>query len=252
MKKPSFYKGTIISFIIMLAWSAISLPITAMYASQYPPQHGENAIHEWVYYNFSSAIIIVVIVVMILFVIAGTCAVRAENKQSKWYWEHRKDAITKVKLRKVNHRKPTADDLVRPQHLDIYLYEFQVTYDGTVSTELTIRGDDPDLDMLMSKVSNTNLLRDTHIVKTQIIAVNNTTITDTKQGISIGRAILGGMVGGGVGAVIGGLSGTARSTTTPGTNTFTFLVFYDDRAPATEQVVENSERFKFLITKIEA
>ena len=245
MKRPSFYKGVIISGAFFIAWMGMIIPLT-IYATQFPPQ---NEIHRWVYFNRGSAIAAFMAVWVFLGFVMILCAGRAESKKSKWYWEHRKGAITEATLRKVNHRRATANDLTNPD--PTALYEFRVVYSGQTSASLELRGNDPDIDKVLRKVGNKRLLRDTHITKAQIIAVNNTTVTDTKQGISIGRAILGGMVAGEVGAVLGGLSGKSHAVSSPGTNTFTFLVFYDNKAPETEKVLETSDRFKFLITKLE-
>ena len=176
----------------------------------------------------------------------------AYTKENKWYWENKRDEIKAIKLKAVGlNREPQWSDLDVPRDGKTRI-RFSADYQGKIGwRNHEIQSDDPGLDFLIEKIENPKLLSDRHITKTKIIAVNNSTVTYTNGGISIGGALIGGILAGDVGALLGGLTGSKTSQTKNGENFFTFLVCYDDRSPETEKVKESTPRFKFLITKLE-
>lgn len=175
---------------------------------------------------------------------------KEEKVEGQWYWSTYKDHVVKTKLNWVGGKKPTANDLDNPKYST--KFEFSVIYDCDVKWhEVEVDGGDPDIQLLIDKITNFKLSQDRHIRKTQILAVNNDQIVDTQQRVSIAKALIGGLIAGEAGFIIGGLSGSSTSIVRNGPNTYTFLVVYDDRPPVTETATEGSKRFQFLITKLE-
>lgn len=176
----------------------------------------------------------------------------AYKKENQWYWEHYKNRIASVKVKAIgiNH-KSQLNDLNFPRD-GKQIIKFSADYQGKIGwKDIELKSDDPDLDFLLDKIDNPKLVSDKHITKTKVLAVNNDTVTYTNGGISIGGAVIGGLIAGDVGAILGGLSGSKYSQTQNGENIYTFLVCYDDRPPETEKVKESDRRFKFLISKFD-
>ena len=90
---------------------------------------------------------------------------------------------------------------------------------------------------------------DKHIKKTRLLAVNGVEYVTEKGALS--GAIVGHMLAGNIGALLGAMS--ARQVHTD--NEFIFLVLYDDGKKGakkeTEKVLQSSERFRFLVSKLE-
>lgn len=185
---------------------------------------------------------------IVMFAVTVITDIRASKQESKWYWENRKEEIVKTRLNYVNGNKPTVEDVqtIKPNTK----YRFNVFYKGR-NCDTEVDSSDPDLHLLLDKMTNYKLNNDRHITKTQILAVNNNQIIDTQQRASIGKALLGGLIAGEAGFILGGLSGSSTSVVRNGPNRYTFLVVYDDRAPVTETETEGSKRFQFLLTKLE-
>ncbi len=89
-------------------------------------------------------------------------------------------------------------------------------------------------------------LKDDHITRTKIIAVNETDPTPSTLKAAA-RAAVGGFIAGDAGAAYGALTTKGK----PVRNIYTFLVYYDNRKdPAIEKVIENSARFQTPIKKL--
>lgn len=235
MKKPMFHvKSWILSIIAICLWGLAILPYFIK-NSNFPQ------LPEWLPPVFG-------ILGLVLIGIAFASNSGELDRESKWYWENRKDEIESTRLSSVNNKKPTVEDLqnIEPGKK----YQFRVSYKDKVC-DLEVDSGDPDLHLLLDKMTNYKLNNDRHITKTQILAVNNNQIIDTQQRASIGKALLGGLIAGEAGFILGGLSGSSTSVVRNGPNRYTFLVVYDDRAPVTETETEGSKRFQFLLSKLE-
>lgn len=199
----------------------------------------------WPYAKYIMGLGLVIGIVGLILFITGAF------KGQKWEWEQYHSFATSAKLMSVEGRKPVVTDLC-PDISKHIPYDFSLVDCGEHGQMNGILySDDPTLPALLDVISNKDLLKDKHITKTKIMAVNNDAVTYTSGGISVGGALIGGILAGDVGALLGGLTGSKTSQTRNGENIFTFLVVYDDRPPETEKVKESSQRFKFFITKLE-
>lgn len=235
MKKPNFYAWLILPAVLLLGYIT-ALPLVTKWLTEQS--------------NLSTAAsaLAFVIPIVICFLIAMIIAGRAEKKTSEWVRMYGIDEVTKVKLLTVDRHRPTGNDLTNPHGT----YRFMGFYKGSSKVTIECRPGDPEFQALIAKIAGSRAERDTHITQTQIIAVNNNTFTDTRQRISITKALIGGMLAGEAGFILGGASGGSRSVSRPGENIYTFVVFYDDAPPVTEKVKESEQRFKYLVSKLKA
>lgn len=195
-------------------------------------------------------IVLVIGMALYLFVPLGMIGIidKKGNNYSEWLWENRKDDVQKATILLALSKK--LDDLLTPSDKR---YTFHVTFKDNGTHDVTLKAGDADMPFMISKLVDCPQVRDAHIKKTVIIAVNNQQITDTQQRISIAGALVGGLIAGAPGAMLGGLRGSTSYTyDKPGSNYYTFLIVFDDGRPnETERVQEVSSRFKFLITKLD-
>ncbi len=235
MKKPNYYVGLIVVLALVVAYIPASMPLTQWLVEKSR-------------LNTAYATVIWIAPVLVLFLIAMIVVARAEKKTSEWVRRYGINEVTKVKLLTVNRRRPTGDDLLHPNGV----YRFTGLYQGSSKVTIECRPGDPEFQQLIVKISGSKAERDTHITRTQIIAVNNDAFMNTRQRISITKALIGGMLAGEAGFILGGASGSSRSFSRPGENIYTFVVFYDDTSPETEKVKESDPRFKYLVSKLKA
>ena len=235
MKKPNFYAG----MIVMLSLLVVILPFGSLFIKW----ASENT-------RMSTTEIFAIFMapILIFFIAAMVFAARAESKTSEWVRRHGINEVTKVKLLTVDRHRSTGNDLTNPHGV----YRFTGLYQGSSKVTIECKPGDPEFDVLIGKITGSKAERDTHITQTQIIAVNNDTFTDTRQRISVTKALIGGLLAGEAGFILGGASGGSRSVSRPGENTYTFVVFYDDTSPNTEKVKESDPRFKYLVSKLKA
>lgn len=249
-KKPFFYGWAtllLILFVVALIALGMFIAYTAdvrnLYSAQTPLQkHIANHVRDY------RGLGIVAVIVLFIWGIASTF--KAQRKSERWDWDNRRDTLSYAKLVKVGDHKPTYADMTTS--LEVRRdFKLKLKYGDGYEKIVRLPSDVPGMREVLHRPENEYLWIDKHITKTQIIAVNSTAITTTEQRVSIGKALIGGLLAGEAGFVLGGLSGRSYSTTNPGENAFTFLVFYDNKSPSTEKVKENTERFKFLISKME-
>ena len=234
MKKPNFYAGVFVCLGLLM----IYIPVTGLF---YQP------VLRYTRFDTTKTVLLLMCPVLLLFIIAGVLGGRADKKNREWIINYGLKDVTEVKLVSVNGRKPNGDDLTHPSGI----YKF-VVWHGMSNATIKCYPSDPGFHELLGKISGSKAQRDTHITKTQIIAVNNNTFTDTKQRISITKALIGGLLAGEAGFILGGASGGSRSVSRPGENIYTFLVFYNDSPPQTEHVKESDQRFTYLVSKLNA
>lgn len=161
------------------------------------------------------------------------------------------EEIQRAVLLSVSGHKPTYDDMTTARAIK-RPFKFHIVTVNNHEYDKMVYSDDPALDSILEKTKNMReIMKDKHITKTRIIAVNNETVT-SNSGSVIGRAAIGMMVAGEVGAVVGAMSAGGKKTTASGENTYTFVLMFDDRPPETEKVKETDKRFQFLISKLEA
>ena len=102
---------------------------------------------------------------------------------------------------------------------------------------------------LMTIAEYKQSLKDDHIKRTKIIAVNGIEKSVTKGALA--RGIIGGFIAGAPGAALGAL--TANTETRTVKNVYTFLVYYDNKFnPVVEKVTEGTSRFQTLVNKLES
>ena len=235
MKKPNFYKKAI-------AWIIITLFTFLLCGGLLGP---------WLQSKTGMSIGLAALIGYTPLVVVGYITLnsleKASTKSLEWVRNHGLKQADSVVLKSVDGRKPIETDFRNPDPDAKYLFEVQ---HGLTFLPVTFSPKDPEFQDLMRKTAGSRLARDSHILRTQIIAVNNKTFTDTRQRISITKALIGGLIAGEAGFILGGASGRSRSVTRQGENQYTFVVYYDDVPPETEKVYESSKRFKYLISKL--
>ena len=200
MKKPNFYAGMFICIGLLM----IYLPASALL---YQP------VMRLMRFDTTRTVLLLMCPALLLFIMAAVLAGQADKKSREWIVKYGLKDVTQVKLVSVNGRKPNGNDLTHP----VGIYKF-VVWHGISSATIKCAPGDPAFQELISKISGSKAQRDTHITKTQIIAVNNNTFTDTKQRISVTKALIGGLLAGEAGFILGGASGGSRSVSRPGEN----------------------------------
>jgi len=234
LKKPNYYKGAF-GWLVIVFVSFLAGPLIGQWLQN----------KTGVSLGFAA---LVGYIPLILFGCIAVCSLQnASAKSAEWVRSYGLKQANEVTLKSVDGRKPTEEDLINPD--PDAKYSFMVVHGGTF-LPVTYTPKDPEFNDLMAKIAGSKLARNAHIQRTQIIAVNNKTLTDTHQRISITKAIIGGLIAGEAGFILGRASGESRSITRQGENQYTFIVYYDDAPPETEKVYESNKRFKYLVSKL--